>query len=645
MFKYRKTLSWVMPKAKEKHKKSIQESAARAINRALTPLLSAYSSIKKVSCKVKEKVPLLYRELEAAVRPNIIFPEKHKEGNVRVGDAIASGIIRNLPGIGEDKLGQIISDKHSKTFVEALAKALGAPGYSRKDYTDIGKQRLFKKILVANRGEIALRIIRACRELGVSVEVIYAKEEKDSLSVKFADKAHCIGSNSSYLDIKKIVDIAKKAKADAIHPGYGFLSENAEFAKRCEKKGIVFIGPSSKNISMLGDKVKARKKMQNYNIPVLPGTSVLSGKGHALKEAEKIGYPIILKAVAGGGGKGMRIVRSSEELESLFGQAESEAQNAFGKKTLYIEKYLEGVKHIEFQVLADKYGNAIHLGERDCTIQRKHQKLIEEAPSRSLTYEVREKMGSLAVKAVSALKYRGAGTVEFLLDKDLKMYFIEVNTRIQVEHGITEIVTGVDLLKEQIKLASGAKLALRQENIKMEGYAIECRINAEDPSNCFMPSPGTVSNYLAPGGPGIRISSVCHTGYKVLPHFDSLLALLICHGKNRKEALARMKRALDEYIIEGVKTTIPFHKAMLNNKDFIRGTTTTSFIEDCKILDQLKKDTENKPELKTPEKVLIVTTAISEYLRRRHKPFSSESDPWIAASRQETANNDENSNF
>ena len=336
----------------------------------------------------------------------------------------------------------------------------------------------------------------------------------------------------------------------------------------------------------------------------------------------------------------MRIVKNNEELDKYFEEAQSEAQNAFGNKALYVEKYLEGTKHIEFQVLADKYGNLVHLGERDCTIQRKHQKLIEEAPSMALKEELRTKMGGAAVKAVSAIKYKGAGTVEFLLDKNNDYSFIEMNTRIQVEHGITEIVTGVDLVKEQIKLAAGAKLAFRQEDIKIEGYAIECRINAENPVEGFLPSTGTIYNYLPPGGPGIRVSSICHSGYNVLPHFDSLLALLICSGKTREEAISRMKNALEEYIIEGVKTTIPFHKAVLVNKNFIKGEISTSFIEENDIVKEIRKITGTKKELKNSEKVLVVTTAVSHYLKNRQMP-PVRSNSWSTASRQESMNKED----
>lgn len=588
----------------------------------------------------KKKAPLIYDEVESAVKPHLVLWEKKKPKNVKVGDLITSSIIRKLPNIDNGKLKEIISDKKSKSFLNILVEGFGAATEVEKDYTVLVKENLFKKILIANRGEIALRVIRACRELGIGVEILYATPDKDSLAVKFADNAHCIGSSLNYLDIKKIVKIAKKAKVDAIHPGYGFLAENPDFARLCEKSKIGFIGPSSNTIRILGDKVKARAKMKKYGVQVLEGSGVLKNKKQATKIAKKIGYPIILKAVGGGGGRGMRIVSNEEKIDNYFEQAQSEAQNAFGNNALYIEKYLEDTKHIEFQILADNYGNIIHLGERDCTIQRKHQKLIEEAPSIVLTEDSRRQMGDIAIRAVSAVKYRGAGTVEFLLDKDKNYYFIEMNTRIQVEHGITEMVTGVDLVKEQIKLAAGAKLAFKQEDIKIDGYAIECRINAEDPAEGFLPSIGTIYNYLPPGGPGIRVSSVCHSGYKALPHFDSLLALLICNGKTRQEAIARMKNALEEYIIEGVNTTIPFHKVVLANKNFIKGDMTTSFIEKNKILEKIKKKKKLRKELKNSERILVVTTAVSQYLKKRQKPAII-SNSWVMASRQDSMNQDE----
>jgi acetyl-CoA carboxylase biotin carboxylase subunit len=368
----------------------------------------------------------------------------------------------------------------------------------------------------------------------------------------------------------------------------------------------------------------------------------LKNKKHAIKVAAKLGFPIIVKAASGGGGKGMRIVRNIGELEKSFDSAEAEAYLSFGDKTLYIEKYIEDPRHIEFQILADQYGNVVHLGERDCSIQRKHQKLVEESPSPALNDELREKMGDAAVKAVAAARYEGAGTVEFLLDKNKNFYFIEMNTRIQVEHGVTEMVTGVDLVKEQIKLAAGAKLAFNQDNINLDGSAIECRINAEDPLNNFHPSIGTVINYLPPGGPGIRVNSICHQGYKVLPDYDSLLSLLICHGRNRDEAITRMKGALKEYLIDGIKTTIPFHLAVMHNKNFIKGKVTTSFIEKNDILKYTKKySLEKKKELTNGQKIILVTTSVSKYMEKKNGYNNNKPNAWVMAGRQELMENSE----
>ncbi|MBI2659457.1 acetyl-CoA carboxylase biotin carboxylase subunit [Candidatus Woesearchaeota archaeon] len=555
-----------------------------------------------------------------------------------MGSFITSNVIKRLPHVDESHVEEILSNPSNKSFLEVLTEGFGINKSKEKTYTVLGNSS-FKRILIANRGEIALRIIRACRELGIESAVIYSDEEKDSLSVKFADKSYSIGKPKNYLDIKKIVSIAKQGGCDAIHPGYGFLAENPKFAKVCEKKGVKFIGPSFKMIKKLGDKVEAKKAMLKSSIPVIEGIREdLRSRKHALRVAKRIGWPVILKASAGGGGKGMRIVAKEEEMFDAYESAKKEALNAFGDDSLYIEKYLEEPHHIEFQVLADKYGNVIHLGERDCSIQRRHQKLVEESPSPALNPELREVMGNAAVNAIKAIGYEGAGTVEFLLDKSRNFYFIEMNTRIQVEHGVTEMVTNVDLVKEQIKLAEGAKLAYRQEDIKIEGHAIECRINAEDPSKDFRPSPGTIINYLPPGGPGIRISSSCHSGCEILPQFDSLIALLICYGSTRHEAIARMKRSLGEFIIEGVKTTIPFHQLVLGKRQFLRGNVTTSFIENNKIMEELKGAKEKKKEeLPKEKKVLIVTTAVAQYLAKKQQP-NKKINPWMMAARQESMN-------
>ncbi|MBI4452871.1 acetyl-CoA carboxylase biotin carboxylase subunit [Candidatus Woesearchaeota archaeon] len=544
--------------------------------------------------------------------------------------------MKRLPHVDESQIEEIFRNPSNQSFLDVLTKGFGINKGKEKSYSLLGKNG-FKRILIANRGEIALRIIRACRELGIESVVIYSEDEQDSLAVKFADKSYSIGKSKNYLDIKKIVNLTKQAGCDAIHPGYGFLSQNPKFAKLCEDKGIKFIGPSSRMIEKLGDKIEAKKAMQKSDVPVIEGIRKdLKSMSHALKITKQIGFPVMIKASAGGGGKGMRIVTKEDDLPNAYESAYNEALNSFGDGSLYIERYLEEPRHIEFQILADKYGNVIHLGERDCSIQRRHQKLIEESPSPALTLELRELMGNAAVNAINAIGYEGAGTIEFLLDKSKNFYFIEMNTRIQVEHGVTEMVTNVDLVKEQIKLAEGAKLAYRQEDIKIEGHAIECRINAEDAINNFAPSPGTIVNYLPPGGPGIRISSSAHTGYKILPHFDSLIALLICHGRTRHETIVRMRRALDEFIIEGIKTTIPFHKLVLNKRQFLKGNITTSFIENNNIMEELKEIKPKKEALPKEKKVLIVTTAVVQYMaskQNNHKP-----SPWIVAARQEALN-------
>ncbi|MCH8003518.1 MAG: acetyl-CoA carboxylase biotin carboxylase subunit [Nanoarchaeota archaeon] len=515
--------------------------------------------------------------------------------------------------------------------------------FSEKEYTLLSKEKKFKRVLIANRGEIALRVIRACRELEIETVLVYSKQDKDTLAVKFADKAYYLGAGISYLDTGKIINIAKKTKADAIHPGYGFLAENAKFAKLCEKNKIKFIGPSSKTIELLGDKVRAKKAVLKAKVPVIRGTiKTLKNKKHAIKLAAKLGFPIMIKAASGGGGRGMRIVRNKEELEKSYESAEVEAYLSFGDKILYMEKYIEDPRHIEFQILADQYGNVVHLGERDCSVQRKHQKLVEESPSPAINDELRENMGDAAVKVVSAAKYLGAGTVEFLLDKNENFYFIEMNTRIQVEHGVTEMVTGVDLVKEQIKLAAGANLTFNQDNIKLDGWAIECRINAEDPLNNFHPSIGTIINYLPPGGPGIRVNSICHQGYKVLPDYDSLLSLLICHGRDRDEAITRMRGALREYLIEGIKTTIPFHLAVMYDKNFVKGNVTTSFIEKNDIINCLRKYCWGKrKELTNGQKVILVTTAVSKYMEKKNSYSNNKPNAWIMAGRQELMENNE----
>jgi len=444
--------------------------------------------------------------------------------------------------------------------------------------------KLFKKILIASRGEIAVRIIRACKELGIKTVAVYSDIDKDSLHVKLADESVCIGPanpGQSYLNIPAILSSAEITDSEAIHPGYGFLSENYHFAEACVTSGLTFIGPTPENIRLGGDKAKARQIMRRRGVPVLPGSEgPVATEEMVVKTAKKIGFPIVLKASAGGGGHGMKIVREEKDLEQAFYMAQREALASFGNSELYIEEYIPEARHIEVQILADNKGNVIHLNERDCSIQRRHQKLIEESPSPIATSEkFRKKIGELGVKAARAIRYRNAGTVEFLVNpEEGSICFIEINTRIQVEHPVTEAVTGIDIVKEQIKLSAGSPIEYKQAQLKPSGHAIECRINAEDPEN-FIPSPGKITFLSLPGGPGVRIDTAIYSGYVIPPNYDSLIAKLIVHGKDRGEAIARMKRALDEFIIEGIKTTIPFHKRVLENPDFIKGDFNTTFVE------------------------------------------------------------------
>jgi acetyl-CoA carboxylase biotin carboxylase subunit len=631
-----------MNSKKGKMKLSLRSKwVADTMNKILDPFEKFADYLKKAGRKAKEKFPEIYENLENIAKKHIVTPNQQelKSGKIEdVGSFITANVIKRLPNIDESKVNEILNKPSDKSFLDILTKGLGLDLEKKRTYTVL-KKNGFKRILVANRGEIALRIIRACKELDIESVVIYSEEEKNSLAVKFADRSYNIGKPKNYLDINKIVKMAKKKGCDAIHPGYGFLSENPEFARICEKRKIKFIGPSSKMIEKLGNKVEARNAMLKLGIPVIEGVHEdLKGKEHALKIANKIGFPVIIKASSGGGGKGMRVVTKEKDLENAFESASKEAFNAFGDKSVYMERYIEEPRHIEFQILADKYGNVIHLGERDCSIQRRHQKLIEEAPSPALDTELRKKMGDAAVNGVKAIGYEGAGTIEFLLDKSGNFYFIEMNTRIQVEHGVTELVTGVDLVKEQIKLAEGAQLAFKQEDIKIDGHAIECRINADDPYNNFAPCPGEITNYLPPGGPGIRISSSTYTGYKILPHFDSLIALLICYGKDRDEAIDRMQRALGEFIVEGVKTTIPFHQAVFENRQFLKGNFTTSFIERNKIMQSLKSEKSNK-EISTKEKqILIITTAVGKHLVNKSRT-AKKLTAWGMAARQESIGN------
>ncbi|WP_406670182.1 acetyl-CoA carboxylase biotin carboxylase subunit [Methanolobus sp. ZRKC4] len=451
---------------------------------------------------------------------------------------------------------------------------------------------MFKKVLVANRGEIAIRAMRACRELGVKTVAVYSEADKNALFAKYADEAYYIGpapSSQSYLNMDKIIEVALESGAEGIHPGYGFLSENSVFARKCEEAGIVFIGPPSKAIEQMGSKIAARNTMIKAGVPVVPGTEgAISNEEEAIEIADSIGYPVMIKASAGGGGIGMKIVHSKEGFKAALNSIQSVAASAFGDPTVFIEKYVEEPRHIEFQILADKYGDVVYVMERECSIQRRHQKLIEEAPSPVMTPELRKEMGETAVKAAKAIGYENAGTVEFLYSKG-DYYFLEVNTRLQVEHTITEMITGIDLAKQQLHIACGEKLPYKQEDIVHRGWAIECRINAEDPLNDFAPSPGKIRRYRSAGGPGIRVDSGVHMGYTISPYYDSMISKLCAWGQTREEAIDRMKRALYEYVVAGVTTNIPFHKAVLRNEAFREGKLTTHFIDEYNIIEDVKK--------------------------------------------------------
>lgn len=441
---------------------------------------------------------------------------------------------------------------------------------------------MFNKILIANRGEIAVRIIRACREMGIKTVAVYSEADRDSIHTLLADEAVCIGpapSSDSYLDMERIISATVAMKADAIHPGFGFLSENARFADLCKKCNIHFIGPSADIIHRMGNKSEARKTMMEAGVPVVPGSKEpVYTPQEGLKMAESIGFPVMIKASSGGGGKGMRISRGPEDFEASFNQAQLESVKGFSDDTMYIEKYIEQPRHIEFQILADEHGNVVHLGERDCSIQRRHQKVIEESPSEAISPELRQAMGEMAVKAAKAVGYVNAGTIEFLLDKNKQFYFMEMNTRIQVEHPVTEAVTDIDLIKEQIKIAAGKPLSFTQEDVVIRGHAIECRINAENPEKHFMPSPGTITDVHLPGGKGVRIDTHIYNGYKVPPNYDSMLLKLIVHDKDRESAIAKMRSALGELVIEGIDTNIDFQYEILNNKAYQKGQIDTDFI-------------------------------------------------------------------
>ena len=442
---------------------------------------------------------------------------------------------------------------------------------------------MFKKILIANRGEIALRVIRACHELGVKTVAVYSTEDELSLHVKFADEAVCIGpppSSESYLNIPKVITAGEITNADAIHPGYGFLAESIEFSRVCEKNDFNFIGPTPEIIEAMGDKVKAKGTMKVVGVPVIPGwDNILSDSDEALKLANDIGYPVMLKATAGGGGRGMRLVKDADEIEKMYTIAQHEALTAFGNGDLYIEKFIEDPRHIEVQILADINGNVIHLGERDCSIQRRHQKLVEETPSPAVNDVLRQKMGKMAIKGAKAVDYVGVGTIEFLMDMNKNFYFMEMNTRIQVEHPVTEMVTGMDLIKQQIRMHAGETCPEYHQDYKLRGHSIECRINAEDPENGFIPSPGKITSFHMPGGKGVRVDSHAYAGYEIPNYYDSMIGKLIVHAKNRSRAIIRMQRALEETIIVGPKTTIPYHQAIMEDDNYKSGEFNTGFLE------------------------------------------------------------------
>ena len=442
---------------------------------------------------------------------------------------------------------------------------------------------MFNRILVANRGEIALRIVRACNDLGVDAVCVYSEADRDAIYLRHAAESICIGpgpSAQSYLDITRIIAAAEVADVEAIHPGYGFLAENAHFVEVCRECGLEFIGPKAESIALMGNKIRARETARKAGVPVVPGSkAVVEDVNSALEVAREVGYPVIIKASAGGGGRGMRIAHNESGFENAFYSAKAEAEAAFKDGDLYIERYVDKARHIEIQLAADRHGNVVYLGERDCSIQRRHQKLIEEAPSPFITPELRKEMGEAAVKLAKAVDYENVGTVEFLVDKEHRFYFMEMNTRIQVEHPVTEMITGIDLVCEQLRIAAGEELSFTQDDVEIKGHAIECRINAEDPAENFRPCPGTLKTYFAPGGMGVRVDSHCYSGYRIPPHYDSLAAKLIVHRPTREQAISTLGRALDEYVIDGIATTIPLFKQIIGNVHFLRGNVDTSFIE------------------------------------------------------------------
>lgn len=483
---------------------------------------------------------------------------------------------------------------------------------------------MFRKLLVANRGEIALRVVRACRELGIRAVAVYSEADRNDLHVRHADEAYCIGpppARESYLNIRRIIEVAKKARVDAVHPGYGFLAENADFAQACLDNGIIFVGPPPEVIRSMGDKLRARHIMQEAGVPVVPGTQELSDQAEAAEAATRIGFPILVKAAAGGGGRGMRTVFRAEELPAALERARREAASAFGSGVVYLEKYLEPVRHIEVQVIADAYGNVVVLGERECSIQRRHQKIIEEAPSTAVDDALRERLMELARRAVTHVGYRSVGTLEFLLDREGSINFLEMNTRLQVEHPVTEMVTGVDLVADQIMVAAGERLSYRQEDIRLRGWAIECRITAEDPFQNFLPSVGTVTFVSVPGGPGVRVDSALYDGMEVTYYYDPLIAKLVTWGRDRRQAIARMRRALREFKIVGISTNIPFHLQVLEDPRFVSGRLDTRYVE---------KHYRPRAERGAEEAAAVVLAALLAHQRRarpRTTPLAGDS-PW-----------------
>lgn len=481
---------------------------------------------------------------------------------------------------------------------------------------------MFKKVLVANRGEIAVRILRACRELGMQSVAVYSEADRNALHVRYADEAYLLGpapSRDSYLRGDKIIDIARKCGADAIHPGYGFLAERESFAAACADAGITFIGPRPSAIAAMGDKMAARETVVAAGVPVVPGTEGVGSMGdeELLRMAPGIGFPLLIKASAGGGGKGMREVKTLEEMPGLLASARREAESSFGDGNVYLEKLLEGARHIEFQILADQHGNVIHLGERDCSLQRRHQKLIEEAPSPFVDEALRRRMGEVAVKAAKAVEYLNAGTIEFLVDKDENFYFLEMNTRLQVEHPVTEVITGIDIVAEQMRIARGRQLSYKQEDVEFRGHGIECRINAEDPYNGFLPSTGRITHSLVPTGPGVRVDTGVYPGFEITPYYDPMIAKLIVWGETRGQAILRMRRALEEYRIVGVRTNIPFHQTMMDSHRFMGGQYDTRFVEERFSMPQAEADQE--PE--HPEIAAVFATLVAHQQTRLSAEF------------------------